>query len=147
MELVERVARAIRDVKGGLNYDYMDFCRDAAKAAIAAMQPEPAGSEPVAWMYHMPGDLEHGWQRFEFKRRIQAYEGMSCNEEDAGMIETPLYTHPADARAEVERAVVAWLRESAAWHDKHDDGLSGFDGIRQGLTEAADAIEAGEHRT
>lgn len=47
---------------------------------------------------------------------------------------------------EAERtAIVAWLRESAAWHDKHDDGLSGFDGIRQGQTEAADAIEAGEH--
>lgn len=40
--------------------------------------------------------------------------------------------------------IVAWLRESAAWHDKHDDGLSGFDGIRQGQSEAADAIEQGD---
>jgi len=56
--------------------------------------------EPVAWMYHMPGDLEHGWQQFEFKRRIQSYEGMSCNEEDAGMIETPLYTRPTSDLAE-----------------------------------------------
>jgi len=58
---------------------------------------EPSAGEPVAWMYHMPGDLEHGWQRFEFERRIQSYEGMSCNEEDAGMIETPLYTRPSPA--------------------------------------------------
>lgn len=47
--------------------------------------------KPVAWMYHHPGDLEQGWQRYSFERRIQSYEGMSCNEEDAGVIETPLY--------------------------------------------------------
>lgn len=39
---VERVARAIRDVKGGVNYDYLDFCRDAATAAIAAMPSQAA---------------------------------------------------------------------------------------------------------
>jgi hypothetical protein len=32
--LVERAALAIRDLTGGENYDYMDFCRDAARAAI-----------------------------------------------------------------------------------------------------------------
>lgn len=42
--------------------------------------------------------------------------------------------------------IVAWLREIAAWHEKNDDGWSGFDKIRQGLVEAADAIEAGEYR-
>ena len=58
-------------------------------------------AEPVAWMYHMPDDLKHGWQRYEFKRRIQSYEGMSCIEEDAGMIETPLYAAPPDTAASV----------------------------------------------
>lgn len=43
----------------------------------------------------------------------------------------------------VKQQALAFLRESAAWRDKHDDGLSGFDKIGQGLTEAADAIEAG----
>jgi hypothetical protein len=37
--IVEAVALAIRDVTGGENYDYMDFCRDAAKAAIATIRP------------------------------------------------------------------------------------------------------------
>lgn len=34
---VEAVAAAIKNVTGGVNYDYMDFCRDAARAAIAAL--------------------------------------------------------------------------------------------------------------
>jgi len=34
---VERMAEAIRDVNGGENYDYMDFCRDAARAAYATL--------------------------------------------------------------------------------------------------------------
>lgn len=51
----------------------------------------------------------------------------------------------AEAAKEVAK-IVAWLRDSAAWHEKHDDGWSGFDKIRQGLVEAADAIEAGEYR-
>jgi hypothetical protein len=33
-KLVEEVALAVRDLKGGINYDYMDFCRDAARAVI-----------------------------------------------------------------------------------------------------------------
>jgi hypothetical protein len=41
-EVVEVVARAIRDVKGGVGFDYMHFCRDAARAAIAALSaPRP----------------------------------------------------------------------------------------------------------
>jgi len=52
--------------------------------------------------------------------------------------------HREQAEAATVAGIVAWLRESAAWHDKNDDGLSGFDGICQGQTEAADAIEAGE---
>jgi hypothetical protein len=36
-EVVEVVARAIRDVKGGVGFDYMHFCRDAARAALAAL--------------------------------------------------------------------------------------------------------------
>lgn len=67
----------------------------AIEIALRTQAPMPAASgEPVAWMYHMPGDLDHGWQQYEFKRRIQSYEGMSCREEDAGMIETPLYAAP-----------------------------------------------------
>lgn len=68
--------------------------------------------EPAAWMYHYPGDLEHGWQRFEFRRRIQSYEGMSCAEEDAGMVETPLYT--ADQLREAEKRGALAMREAAA---------------------------------
>lgn len=34
--LVEVAANAIRDLTGGENYDYMDFCRDAARAALEA---------------------------------------------------------------------------------------------------------------
>ncbi len=84
MELIERVAEALRAVPL-----YQDDYETLAKAAIGAMLD---GVEPCAWRYHFPGDLEHGWQRHEFERRIQSYEGMSCNEEDAGCIETPLYS-------------------------------------------------------
>jgi hypothetical protein len=37
-DMIERMARAILEVKGGLNYDYADFCRDAARAALAAIR-------------------------------------------------------------------------------------------------------------
>lgn len=50
-EEVERVARAIQDVKGGINYDYADFCRDAARAAITALRanaPEAQTGERAA---------------------------------------------------------------------------------------------------
>ena len=53
----------------------------------------------------------------------------------------------AEARESERAAVVAWLEASAAWHEQHDDGLSGFDGIRQGQFEAMQAIKAGEHLT
>lgn len=36
--LVEDMARAIRDITGGENYDYMDFCRDAATAALQVLK-------------------------------------------------------------------------------------------------------------
>jgi hypothetical protein len=50
------------------------------------------------------------------------------------------------AGQEAERARgVEWLRESIAYHCKHDDGLSGFDGIAQGQSEALEAFLAGEH--
>lgn len=70
------------------------MCEDFAQAAIRALDAARGKAEPVAWMYHYPGELEYGFQRYEFQRRIQSYEGMSCSEEDAGMIETPLYAHP-----------------------------------------------------
>lgn len=37
----ERAAKAIQSISGGLNYDYMDFCRDAAEAAVAAYTSTP----------------------------------------------------------------------------------------------------------
>lgn len=46
----------------------------------------------------------------------------------------------------VEELVIAWLLEQAKWHDKYDDGWSGFDKIAQGYREAADAIEKGAHK-
>ena len=42
-------------------------------------------------------------------------------------------------------AVVAYLRCMAEWHDKNDDGWSGYDKIAQGAREFADAILQGEH--
>lgn len=96
MELIERVARAIcceghqcAGERVDRKCDAAEHWSNEAKAAIRAMLD---GVEPVAWRYHFPGDLEHGWQRHELERRIQSYEGMSCNEEDAGCIETPLYS-------------------------------------------------------
>ena len=89
---------------------------------------EQVKAEPVAWMYHHPGDLEHGWQRFTFERRIQTYEGMSCNEEDAGVIETPLYATPQPAASDglvdnkaVQRAVMASVNLGAWMSAALDD--------------------------
>jgi hypothetical protein len=42
-ETVERAADAIASVSGGINYDYADFCRDAARAAIATLNPGIGG--------------------------------------------------------------------------------------------------------
>jgi hypothetical protein len=47
--------------------------------------------------------------------------------------------------AEERAKIVAWLRESADWHDTHDDGLSGFDRIAQADRESANLIEAKDH--
>ena len=49
------------------------------------------GIEPVAWRYHYSGA--------EDDPRFQTYEGMSCEEENEGMIETPLYALPAPPSA------------------------------------------------
>lgn len=54
--------------------------------------------------------------------------------------------HRIAAERETVEQIVEWLRESAAWHEKHDDGLSGFGHISLGQTEAADAIEQGDWR-
>lgn len=51
-----------------------------------------------------------------------------------------------EARNDERAKVVAWLLEQAKWHDKYDDGWSGFDKIAQGYREAADAIEKGVHK-
>jgi len=52
----------------------------------AALSIHHGEGEPVAWRYHYPGA--------ETDARFQTYEGMSCEEEREGMIETPLYAHP-----------------------------------------------------
>ena len=44
-----------------------------------------------------------------------------------------------------ERRVIAWLREQAEWHDKNDDGWSGFDRIAQAHRDAAQSLEQGHH--
>ena len=53
----------------------------------------------------------------------------------------------AEARgaAKREAEIVAWLRESIDFYRKHDDGLSGFDGIAQGQAEALEAFLEGDH--
>lgn len=51
--------------------------------------------KPVAWMYDYPGNNDP---------RFQSYEGMSCIEEDQGMIETPLYSADAIAAKDSEIA-------------------------------------------
>ena len=48
------------------------------------------------------------------------------------------------AEGRVIAEVVSWLRGQADWHDKNDDGWSGFDRIAQGYREAVDALETGE---
>jgi hypothetical protein len=51
----------------------------------------------------------------------------------------------AEGAAEEREKIVAWLRESADWHDAHDDGLSGFDRIAQADRESANLIEAKDY--
>jgi hypothetical protein len=53
--------------------------------------------------------------------------------------------HREQAAKEERAKIVAWLRESADWHDAHDDGLSGFDRIAQADRESANLIEAKDH--
>lgn len=55
-----------------------------------------------------------------------------------------LETSLAEAEGRVIAEVAAWLRGQADWHDKNDDGWSGFDRIAQGYREAVDALETGE---
>ena len=104
--------------------------------------------KPVAWMYHHPGDLENLWQRLRFERRIQPYEGMSCLEEDAGVIETPLYDHATVAnllRQLAERdADLAKLRPKWFYHG--DDCSS--DQCRFSVAEVIDEdfFSWGEHK-
>ena len=70
VSMIEIVARAIQDVKGGLNYDYADFCRDAARAAIKAMMELDSQTievgERAAWdeANHMPAvrAIPAAWQ-------------------------------------------------------------------------------------
>lgn len=54
--------------------------------------------------------------------------------------------HRQQAVAAEVAQIVAWLREQASWHDKYDDGLSGFDRIAQAHRESIEAIERGEYK-
>ena len=81
-----------------------------------------------------------------------------CDGDDCG-IATPLLQSREEAdvvwnrragdgtREAIEAEIVAWLREIAAWNNKHDDGLSGMDKMAQGQLEAAEGIERGEYRS
>lgn len=91
------------------------------------------GEKPVAYMYQMPGELEP---------RFQTWEGMSCNEEDAGMTETALYPQSAlnAARAQERAEIVAWLRDEAADLAPHNEQH------RVALDHAADAIATLQHK-
>ena len=80
--------------------------------------------------------------RIKARRRIVFDTPHGCNNDLADDI----FARSWDTAAEAERAaVVAFLNEQAAWHDKNDDGWSGFDRIAQGYREAADAIESRAH--
>lgn len=54
-------------------------------------------------------------------------------------------------KAEGERrataAIVAWHEQQQAWHNKHDDGLSGFGYMALAHEESAAAIRDGDHLT
>ncbi len=67
-------------------------------------------------------------------------------EADNSFIVQAFAAHRIAAERETVERIVEWMRESAAWHEKHDDGLSGFGHISLGQTEAADAIEEGDWR-
>ena len=71
------------------------------------------------------------------------YEVGNVAEQAAARI-TDLETALAEAEGRVIAEVVSWLRGQADWHDKNDDGWSGFDRIAQGYREAVDALETGE---
>lgn len=50
--------------------------------------------------------------------------------------------HAQQAREQALEEAVQVAREYAAYHDKHDDGLSGFDKMALGASEVADEIRA-----
>jgi hypothetical protein len=117
-EKIEVVARAIHgatdnpvlpyDYDGEIGEEWRGIHRKQAGAAILALSQSARpvaseGEEPAAYMYQMPGELEP---------RFQTWEGMSCNEEDAGMTETALYPQSAldAARAQERAEIVAWLK-------------------------------------
>lgn len=80
---------------------------------------------------------------------MRNWRTVRCNRDELNdfALELSRFIIAAEARgAERERArVVSYLRTQQAWHNDHDDGLSGFDGIAQGYGEAADGIEEGDH--
>lgn len=99
MELVERVARAIgaafvKSTCGTYAIDARaENWTDEAKAAIAAMQPEPAGSEPVA----DEDALEAAWKAWD------KHDQCDRAHFDAGWDAAVAHFKSTDARAEVER--------------------------------------------
>jgi uncharacterized cupredoxin-like copper-binding protein len=68
-----------------------------------------------------------------------------------GNVQTALDACAVLAAAEGERrataAIVVWHEQQQAWHNKHDDGLSGFDYMALAHEESAQAIRDGDHIT
>lgn len=65
MTMLDKCARAVQDVQGGLNYAYAEFCRDAARAVLKALRnPTPemveafwATNAAAETVFADPGDL------------------------------------------------------------------------------------------
>lgn len=129
---VETVARAIMIAKGGA-CNVTDWAErewnpavaevwDAATAALAAATPLIEARVTAA--------DERG--RKLFAENVMLRNAKQLEAERIG-----------ERRATA--AIVAWLEKQAAWHDKHDDGLSGFDHIAQAHQESIEAIQDGDH--
>ena len=79
--------------------------------------------------------------------KLQGRQAQAANIRRGSCDTAPIVQAFANHREAIEAEIGAWLREIAAWNNKHDDGLSGMDKMAQGQLEAAEAIEGGEYRS
>ncbi len=86
-------------------------------------------------------DWCRGWCRTPHTTLKAFIDAGFCSDQQPSREEMRLLCPASTERA----AVVAWLHDYATFLDKHDDGRSGFDKMAQGLREAVEAIELGEH--